>query len=138
MLEANKEMQKPLEQLMSKLGLIVHHELSIILGTEEDEEYNGKPQILVAGDDCLIRTNNEKFYVFSFHDVDAEPIWTDEQGVLDFYAGQDQAHDFPRVNDESIHYLRGFVEVAKNLLPSIEYFLKNGEEMPLSSSQDEK
>jgi hypothetical protein len=124
-----------LEQLVMKLRLVVmshhHHTLEpsettpcIVTGTDDDGEYEGKLMILV-GDDTLIRENDEKFYVFDFHNVDADPIWLDEKEVLDFYAGQNEAYSFPNYKNESYHYLRGFSETAKSLLGGIDDFLED-------------
>lgn len=118
-----------LEQLLTKLNFIVFRREDIdseeeaypriSMGTDEDGEYNGKPQILV-GDDTLIRENDGKFYALNFHNEDADPIWMDEQEILDYYAGQDAAYNFPTLEDSSYHYIRGFKEVAKRLLDSLD------------------
>lgn len=110
-----------LEQLLMKLG-----DGRIITGTEEDGEYEGKLQILV-GDDTLIREKDGKFYVFDFHEEDADPIWMDEKGVLDFYAGKKVAYNFPNSTYDSYHHLRGFRQVARNLIDGIEVFLDDND-----------
>jgi hypothetical protein len=117
-----------LEKILLKLKCIVLETYNpytntlmpcIYTGTEEDGEYEGKLQILV-GDDTLIREKNGKYYIFSFHNENAEPIWMDEQEVLDFYAGQNLAYEFPLWKDHSYHFIRGFVDVAESLLSSLQ------------------
>ena len=136
----NKDKLSPLMQLLLKLRLIVPIEKRpnsesettpcIITGTDEDEEYEGKLQILV-GDDSVIRENDGKFYVFDFHDVDAEPIWLNEKEILDFYEGQWQAYDFPTSEFNSYHHIRGFSKVARSLLGRLEYFVEHKVAKPL-------
>ena len=120
-----------LEKLLVKLQSIVSHDYdkyndihtpSIIIGTKEDGEYIGKRQILV-GDDTIIREKNGKFYIFDFHNEDDEPIWLNEKEVLDFYEGQNLAYEFPIYEESSHHFIRGFVEVAKTLLKTLEHKL---------------
>jgi len=117
-----------LEKLLVKLKSIVMHDYNpytdtdtpcIITGTEEDGEYEGKLQILV-GDDTLIREKNGKFYIFDLHYENDEPVWMNEQEVLDFYAGQNLAYEFPMWEQHSYQFIRGFVDVAESLLSSLQ------------------
>jgi hypothetical protein len=48
-----------------------------------------------------------------------EPVWMNEKEVLDFYAGQNLAYEFPLWKDHSYHFIRGFVDVAESLLSSL-------------------
>jgi hypothetical protein len=116
-----------LEKLLVKLKSIVMHDYNpytdtdtpcIIKGTEEDGEYEGKLQILV-GDDTLIREKNGKFYIFDLHNENDEPVWMNEKEVLDFYAGQNLAYEFPMWEHHSYQFIRGFVDVAESLLNSL-------------------
>ena len=117
-----------LDKLLVKLKSIVMHDYNpytdthtpcLINGTKEDGEYEGKLQILV-GDDTLIREKNGKFYIFDFHNENDEPVWMNEKEVLDFYAGQNLAYEFPTFELYSYEFIRGFVGVAKNLISSLE------------------
>ena len=116
-----------LDKLLVKLKSIVMHQYHtytdtntpcIIKGTEDDVEYEGKLQILV-GDDTLIRENNGKFYIFDLHNPNDEPVWMNEKEVLDFYAGQNLAYEFPMWEHNSYQFIRGFVDVAESLLSSL-------------------
>jgi hypothetical protein len=139
-LKVKKEELSPLERLLIGLSIIIpsqQHPNSdnqmtpcIITGTDEDEEYEGKLQIL-TGDESVIRENDGKFYIFDFHDVDAEPIWLTEKEVLDFYVGQWQAYDFPTVEFNSYHHIRGFSKTARQLLSRLEYFVEHKVAEPL-------
>jgi hypothetical protein len=117
-----------LDKLLVKLKSIVMHDYDqylnvgtpcIIKGTEDDGEYEGKLQILV-GDDTLIREKNGKFYIFDLHNPNQEPVWGNEQDILDFYEGQNLAYEFPTFELYSYEFIRGFVGVAKNLISSLE------------------
>jgi hypothetical protein len=139
-LKINKGKLSPLEHLLVQLRLIVPSEPHpnsdnqmtpcIVVGTDEDDEYEGKLQILV-GDDTLIRENDGKFYVFDFHDEDAEPIWLNEQEVVDYYEGQWVAYDFPTTTSDTYHYIRGFSKTARQLLSRLEYFVEHKVDEPL-------
>jgi hypothetical protein len=117
-----------LDKLLVKLKSIVMHQYDdytklnlpcIIKGTEDDGEYEGKLQIFV-GDDTLIRENNGKFYIFDLHNTNDEPVWMNEKEVLDFYAGQNLAYEFPMWEHNSYQFIRGFVDVAESLLSSLQ------------------
>lgn len=112
-----------LEKLLIKLKSIVGDEYDaslnvntpcIITGTEEDGDYEGKLLILV-GDDTCIREQDGKFYVYDFHDEEAEPLLLTEKEILDFYKGQYDAYGVPDLEDESYHYIRGYHQVMSYL-----------------------
>jgi hypothetical protein len=116
-----------LDKLLVKLKSIVMQQYDayfktnlpcIIKGTEDDGEYEGKSQILV-GDDTLIREKNGKFYILDLHNENDEPVWMNEKEVLDFYAGQNLAYEFPMWEHNSYQFIRGFVDVAESLLSSL-------------------
>jgi hypothetical protein len=127
-MQINSNNLTDLDKLLVKLKSIVMHDYNqyidvhtpcMIKGDKEDGEYEGKFQILV-GDDTLIRENNGKFYIFDMHYGTDEPIWMNEKEVLDFYAGQNLAYEFPLWKDHSYHFIRGFVDVAESLLSSLQ------------------
>ena len=91
----------------------------IIVADEEiDGEYFGKLQILV-GDDTCIREQDDKFYVYDFHNSDAEPLLLTEKEIVDFYRGQQDAYGFPSIDNESYHYMRGYYEIMSYFAKSI-------------------
>jgi hypothetical protein len=135
-LEKNIDSLTPLEHLLWKISNIVdsdYHEYTkittpcILIADEEiDEDYFGKLQILV-GDDTCIREKDGKFYVLDFHNEKAEIELLNEQEILDFYEGQQQAYEMPMPKYQSYQYIKGYVEVASRLLASLEYFLEHKE-----------
>ena len=135
-LEKNIDSLTPLEHLLWKISNIVDSDYDeytkittpcILLAEEEvDEDYFGKLQILV-GDDTCIREKDGKFYVLDFHNEEAEIELLDEQEMLDFYEGQQQAYGLPMPKYQSYQYIKGYVQVASYLLDSLEYFLEHKE-----------
>ena len=135
-LEKNIDSLTPLEHLLWKISTIVDSDYNeytktttpcILTADEEiDGDYFGKLQILV-GDDTCIREKDGKFYVLDFHNEEAEIELLDEQEMLDFYEGQQQAYGLPMPKYQSYQYIKGYVQVASYLLDSLEYFLEHKE-----------
>lgn len=125
-----------LEHLFFRISIIVDSDYNeytktttpcILKADEEiDGDYFGKLQILV-GDDTCIREKNGKFYVLDFHNEKDEIELLDEQEILDFYEGKQQAYEMPMLKYKSYQYIKGYVEVATRLLASLEYFLEDKE-----------
>lgn len=113
-----------LERLLWKLSNIVDSDYNeytktttpcILKADEEiDGDYFGKLQILVGNDTC-IREKEGKFYVLDFHNEEAEIELLDEQEMLDFYEGQNDAYGVPTLPDESYQYMRGYYKVMSSL-----------------------
>lgn len=92
----------------------------IITEDEEiDVDYFGKLQILV-GDDTCIREQGDKFYVFDFHNTEAEPLLLTANEIVDFYKGKYDAYGVPTLENESYHYMRGYHQVMSSLAEIIE------------------
>lgn len=96
--------------------------------TDDDDEYAGLPQILV-GDDTLIREKDGRFYVFSYHDENAEPFWMKENEIIDYVIGNFDAYGIPiEVDNEiSYHYLKGYNQTLNCLVESQNEFIKSYE-----------
>jgi hypothetical protein len=119
----------PLQMVLWKIEDIVDSQYNeytkettpcILVADEEiDGEYLGKLQILV-GDDTCIREQDGKFYVYDFHDTDAEPLLLNDKEIVDFYKGQYDAYGVPSLRDESYHYMRGYHQVMSSLADIIE------------------
>jgi predicted DNA-binding protein len=126
----------PLQRILHKLGNIVDSNYSeytnlttpciLIADEEEDGDYLGKEQILV-GDDTCIREMNNQFYIFDFHNENKRIELFDEYEIIDFYTGQYDAYGMPICEDNTMQYMKGYLDTASSLLESIEYYTKNGE-----------
>ena len=126
----------PLQRILHKLGNIVDSHYSeytnlttpciLIADEEEDGDYLGKEQILV-GDDTCIREMYNQFYIFDFHNEHKRIELFDEQEIIDFYTGQYDAYGMPICEDNTMQYMKGYLDTASSLLESIEYYTKNGE-----------
>ena len=126
----------PLQRILHKLGNIVDSDYSeytnlttpciIIADEEQDGDYLGKEQILV-GDDTCIREMYNQFYIFDFHNEHKRIELFDEQEIIDFYTGQYDAYGMPICEDNTMQYMKGYLDTASSLLESIEYYTKNGE-----------
>lgn len=134
-LKNNKDKFTPLERLLMKLRVFIDHSYheyakvetpAIIMGTEEDGEYEGQLQILV-GDDTMIVEKNGLFASFDLGQIYENPYWLTEEEIVDFYKGQELAYELPKSGYDSYHFLRGFMQVANNLIPSIQEYLDENE-----------
>lgn len=130
----------PLQRILHKLGNIIDSHYSeytklttpcIFFADDFDGDdlygdYLCKEQILV-GDDTCIRQMNNQFYIFDFNN-ERKPIELfDEQEIVDFYTGRYDAYDMPICKDNTMQYMKGYLQTASSLLESIEYYTKNGE-----------
>ena len=138
-MKVKKDAITPLEKLLFKLRMIVPHDYhqyakvetpAIIMGTKDDGEWEGKPIILV-GDDTIIREKDGMFDSWDMHHENEEPLWLTEQDILDYYEGMEEAYGLPNTKRNSYHFLRGFMQVANNLLPDVDYYLIYKKERPL-------
>lgn len=121
----------PLEMVLLKIEHIVDYDYEectktytprIIIADDKSDigsEYFGKLQILV-GDDTCIREKDDKFYVYDFNDMKAEPLLLTEKEILDFYKGQQDAYDVPSIDEESYQYMRGYYKIMSSFAKIIE------------------
>ena len=126
----------PLQRILHKLGNIIDSHYSeytklttpciIFADEKQDGDYLGKEQILV-GDDTCIREMYNQFYIFDFHNEHKRIELFDEQEIIDFYTGQYDAYGMPICEDNTMQYMKGYLDTASSLLESIEYYTKNGE-----------
>ena len=68
-----------------------------------------------------------QFYIFDFHNEHKRIELFDEQEIIDFYTGQYDAYGMPICEDNTMQYMKGYLDTASSLLESIEYYTKNGE-----------
>lgn len=125
----------PLEKLLNRIKTVVDKDFnkyvnvetpSIIIEEQKDDEYFGKPEILV-GNDTVIREENNKFYIYDFHNPNATKYLLSEDEMFDYHEGQDYAYlNNLSEHDKDCSYwkLKGYFKVIRSLTSILEEHLE--------------